>query len=217
MLVPVPPGSATDSMLRAMADQPTAQRTTFLIGARTPGHLFALDELRQLGEKLQGMELQVAVEQDADAGCHAGYATDLSEESEGCHCGGIVVRGPDRTPVAALWVTGMAKRLADESLLICVRHLQVVAAQIEDALAKGVLGDLGEDLVDAILQEAGRFATAEVAPLAEIGDRQGAKLADGKVTTPDGWADLYRRWAEAGWNSLTAPEEFGGQNLPHPR
>ncbi|TQN62601.1 acyl-CoA dehydrogenase [Agrobacterium tumefaciens] len=88
-------------------------------------------------------------------------------------------------------------------------------AGLQDALAKGVLGDLGEDLVDAILHEAGRFATAEVAPLAEIGDRQGAKLADGKVTTPDGWADLYRRWAEAGWNSLTAPEEFGGQNLPH--
>lgn len=46
-------------------------------------------------------------------------------------------------------------------------------AGLEDALAKGALGDLGEDLVDAILQEAGRFATAEVAPLAEIGDRQG--------------------------------------------
>ncbi|MBW9073153.1 acyl-CoA dehydrogenase [Agrobacterium deltaense] len=88
-------------------------------------------------------------------------------------------------------------------------------AGLEDALSAGALGDLGEDLVDAILHEAGRFATAEVAPLAEIGDRQGAKLADGKVTTPDGWADLYRRWAEAGWNSLTAPEEFGGQNLPH--
>ncbi|AYM56430.1 acyl-CoA dehydrogenase [Agrobacterium fabrum] len=88
-------------------------------------------------------------------------------------------------------------------------------AGLEDALSKGVLGDLSEDLVDAILEEAGRFATGEVAPLADIGDRQGAKLADGKVTTPDGWADLYRRWAEAGWNSLTAPEEFGGQNLPH--
>ncbi|PYG59292.1 acyl-CoA dehydrogenase [Rhizobium sp. UGM030330-04] len=88
-------------------------------------------------------------------------------------------------------------------------------AGLEDALSKGALGDLGEDLVDAILHEAGRFAAAEVAPLADIGDRQGAKLADGKVTTPDGWADLYRRWAEAGWNSLTAPEEFGGQNLPH--
>lgn len=88
-------------------------------------------------------------------------------------------------------------------------------AGLEDALSQGVLGDLSEDLVDAILEEAGRFATGEVAPLADIGDRQGAKLADGKVTTPDGWADLYRRWAEAGWNSLTAPEEFGGQNLPH--
>ena len=88
-------------------------------------------------------------------------------------------------------------------------------AGLEDALSQCVRGDLGEDLVDACLEEACRIATGEVAPLADIGDRQGAKLADGKVTTPDGWADLYRRWAEAGWNSLTAPEEFGGQNLPH--
>lgn len=88
-------------------------------------------------------------------------------------------------------------------------------AGLQDALSRGALGDLGEDVVDAILQEAGRFATEQVAPLADIGDRQGARLSDGKVSTPDGWADLYRRWAEAGWNSLTAPEEFGGQNLPH--
>jgi benzoate/toluate 1,2-dioxygenase reductase subunit len=65
------------SMLRAMVKQPQAQRTTFLIGARTPGHLFALDELQQLGRQLQGMDLQIAVEQDAQPGCHAGYATDL--------------------------------------------------------------------------------------------------------------------------------------------
>lgn len=65
------------SMLRAMAARPAAQRTTLLVGARTPGHLFALDELKQLGERLQGMDLQVAVEQDAQPGCHAGYATDL--------------------------------------------------------------------------------------------------------------------------------------------
>lgn len=88
-------------------------------------------------------------------------------------------------------------------------------AGLQDALSRGALRDLGEDVVDAILQEAGRFATEQVAPLADIGDRQGARLSDGKVSTPDGWADLYRRWAEAGWNSLTAPEEFGGQNLPH--
>ncbi|NTJ41524.1 acyl-CoA dehydrogenase [Agrobacterium larrymoorei] len=88
-------------------------------------------------------------------------------------------------------------------------------AGLGPALESGVLGDLGEDLVDAILHEAGRFATDQVAPLAEVGDRQGSKLIDGKVQTPDGWADLYRRWAEGGWNGLTAPEEFGGQGLPH--
>jgi benzoate/toluate 1,2-dioxygenase reductase subunit len=65
------------SMLRAMVKRPPAQQTTFLIGARTPGHLFALDELKCIGTQLQGMDLQVAVEQDADADWHAGYPTDL--------------------------------------------------------------------------------------------------------------------------------------------
>ncbi|MEJ8310509.1 acyl-CoA dehydrogenase [Agrobacterium larrymoorei] len=88
-------------------------------------------------------------------------------------------------------------------------------AGLGEALQSGALGDLDEDLVDAILQEAGRFATEEVAPLAEIGDRQGSRMVDGEVRTPDGWAGLYHRWAEGGWNGLTAPEEFGGQGLPH--
>lgn len=65
------------SMLRTLAAQPRSQRTTFLIGARTPGHLFALDEVNALRERLDGMDLQVAVEQDAQPGCHQGYATDL--------------------------------------------------------------------------------------------------------------------------------------------
>lgn len=65
------------SMLRAMAAHPPAQRTTLLIGARTPGHLFAVDEVKRLGEQLAGVDLQIAVERDAQPGCHAGYATDL--------------------------------------------------------------------------------------------------------------------------------------------
>ena len=88
-------------------------------------------------------------------------------------------------------------------------------ADMGEAMDAGSLGDLSEDIVDAILHEAGRFATDQVAPLAEIGDKQGSKLIDGEVRTPDGWRDLYRRWAEGGWNGLTAPEEFGGQALPH--
>jgi len=87
-------------------------------------------------------------------------------------------------------------------------------AGLSGALQSGSFGDLSEDLVDAILEEAGRFATEEVAPLYEAGDEQGAKLAGHKVTTPPGWSDLYRRWREGGWNGLTASPEFGGQGLP---
>ena len=86
---------------------------------------------------------------------------------------------------------------------------------LSGAIDAGRLGDLSQDLVDAILEEAGRFATNEMAPLGEAGDRQGARISDGVVTTPDGWANLYRNWREGGWNGLTGPEAYGGQNLPH--
>ena len=98
-----------------------------------------------------------------------------------------------------------------EEIAFTLKHV----AGMGEAISKGLLGDLGEDLVDAILTEAGRFATEEIAPLAEIGDRQGARLIDGEVKTPDGWRDLYRNWIAGGWNGLTAPEAFGGQALPH--
>ncbi|MEK1898356.1 MAG: acyl-CoA dehydrogenase family protein, partial [Rhizobium sp.] len=98
-----------------------------------------------------------------------------------------------------------------EEIAFTLKHV----AGMAEAIDSGLLGDPGEDLVDAILAEAGRFATEEIAPLADIGDRQGARLADGAVKTPDGWRDLYRNWAAGGWNGLTAPEDFGGQALPH--
>ncbi len=98
-----------------------------------------------------------------------------------------------------------------EEIAFTLKHVAGLAQAIDD----GLLGDLGEDLVDAILHEAGRFASDEIAPLAEIGDRQGARISDGKVTTPDGWRDLYRNWIAGGWNGLTASEDFGGQALPH--
>ncbi|MCM2476870.1 acyl-CoA dehydrogenase [Rhizobium sp. CG5] len=98
-----------------------------------------------------------------------------------------------------------------EEIAFTLKHV----AGMAEALQNGRLGDLSDDLVDAILSEAGRFATDEVAPLGEIGDKQGARMVDGKVVVPDGWAELYRQWSEGGWNSLTAAEDFGGQALPH--
>ncbi|MCZ4090075.1 acyl-CoA dehydrogenase [Sinorhizobium psoraleae] len=104
----------------------------------------------------------------------------------------------------------MYKAPVDE-IAFTLKHV----AGMAEALDAGVFGELGEDLVDAILAEAGRFATEEVAPLGDVGDRQGARLVDGAVKTPEGWRDLYHGWIGGGWNGLTAPEAFGGQNLPH--
>ncbi|MBP2547796.1 alkylation response protein AidB-like acyl-CoA dehydrogenase [Neorhizobium galegae] len=87
---------------------------------------------------------------------------------------------------------------------------------LADAIGEGRFGDLSADLVEAILSEAGRFASDEIAPLAAIGDRQGARLVEGdRVLSPDEWVKLYKDWCAGGWNGLTAPEEFGGQGLPN--
>ena len=70
------------------------------------------------------------------------------------------------------------------------------------------------ETVDAVLEEAGKFAAEVLAPLNRPGDIAGAKFNDAGVTPPGGFKDAYRAFVDSGWASLPFEPEFGGQGLP---
>lgn len=87
-------------------------------------------------------------------------------------------------------------------------------AGLPELIESGLFPDVESDLVAAILEEAGKFASEQIAPLNRQGDEEGATFADGSVSMPAGWRSVYEQWCEAGWGSLPGPTEFGGQGLP---
>lgn len=87
-------------------------------------------------------------------------------------------------------------------------------AGIAELAALPGLSDATPDLVDAVLEEAGKFASNVLAPLNRTGDVESATFSDGQVKTAPGWKEAYQAFVEGGWNGLAIDAEWGGQGLP---
>lgn len=89
-----------------------------------------------------------------------------------------------------------------------------VNAGIEDLAAQPRFAAASADMVEAIVEGIGQFAAGEFAPLNRKGDLEGARLNDGTVLLPHGFAAAYRAFVDQGWNAVAGDEAFGGQGLP---
>ncbi|MDE2434660.1 MAG: acyl-CoA dehydrogenase [Sphingomonadales bacterium] len=101
-----------------------------------------------------------------------------------------------------------AANTADQILAIRVN------AGIDDLGRHDRFAAASPDMVEAIVEGIGQFATGEFAPLNRKGDLEGARLANDTVTLPDGFAEAYRAYVEQGWNAISGEVDFGGQGLP---
>ncbi len=98
-----------------------------------------------------------------------------------------------------------------------LRDMQFVLNELADLEGVSRLPGYAEatpDLVDSVLDAAGKFAADVIGPLNASGDQQGARFKDGVVTTPEGFKQAYARFVADGWNALAIPAEHGGQGLP---
>jgi alkylation response protein AidB-like acyl-CoA dehydrogenase len=98
-----------------------------------------------------------------------------------------------------------------------IRDMQFVMkhmAGFDRVVETGAFEDLSDDLVEAVLSEAGKVADNVIAPLNWAGDQEGARLENGVVYCPKGYKEAYAQMVEGGWNALAFPEEVGGQGLP---
>ncbi|MFN2644688.1 MAG: acyl-CoA dehydrogenase [Burkholderiales bacterium] len=98
-----------------------------------------------------------------------------------------------------------------------LKDMKFVLSELAGLAEVGTLPGYEEassDTVDAILEEASKFASEVLDPINGSGDREGSQWSEGAVRTPNGFPEAYRQFCEGGWNALPFESEWGGQSLP---
>ena len=92
-----------------------------------------------------------------------------------------------------------------------------VLGVVDELKALPAYADIDADTINAVVEEAGKFASTVVAPLNQIGDTEGCTLdkSTHEVKTPKGFKEAYQKYVEGGWPALSCDPAFGGQGLPH--
>src|SRR6266481_2702396 len=88
------------------------------------------------------------------------------------------------------------------------------AIGLDPLIRSGAYPGLDDELVDSVLNEAGKLAANVIAPLNAKGDSIGAVLENGAVRSAPGFAGAYRAFVEGGWNGLAFDPDHGGQGMP---
>ncbi|MBS1256641.1 MAG: 3-methylmercaptopropionyl-CoA dehydrogenase [Deltaproteobacteria bacterium] len=107
--------------------------------------------------------------------------------------------------------------MSSTEYLVDRRELQFV---VNETLQAGKICELpdfaefDEEMFTMIINEASTFAEQVLAPINQNGDRQGCRVENGAVVTPDGFADAWKKLGEGGWLSMSLPTEYGGQGIP---
>jgi len=97
-----------------------------------------------------------------------------------------------------------------EEVNFVLKHL----CNIEALQALPGFEEASPDIIAAILEEAAKFAQAELVELNAIGDEHGVTVEKDGVKPAPGFKEAYTKFVENGWLSLAQPEEYGGQGLP---
>ena len=98
-----------------------------------------------------------------------------------------------------------------------LRDMRFVLHELHDSTSLSKLAGLEEmtpDILNSVIEEAGKFIAATLLPLNASGDAEGCHYEANVVKTPKGFKEAYRAFVEGGWGSLSSDPQYGGQGVP---